>query len=67
MLDYQNLALCRVYSSLPSVFSRALGKELCCRVPKEKHSEKKNTQRRGFFAECKKTLGKDLLCRVFFF
>jgi len=45
-----------VPSGLPSVFFRALGKKLICRV------RKKNT-RQGK----KKTLSKEALCRVFFF
>jgi hypothetical protein len=41
---------------MPSVFFRTLGKEaLCRRVPNKKHSAKK------------KTLGKKLLCQMFFF
>jgi hypothetical protein len=108
VVHYRNLALCRVPSSLPSIFCRALGKEVVCRVPRKKPSVKENTRRRSclpsvlflalgkeLFAECcifdtrqralcrvskiqhsaksslpsakNKTLGKQLLRRVFSF
>ena len=65
MYHYGRRALCRVLGALPSVETRALGKEAVCRVP---HSAKpalgkghlcrvSNTRQRG-------TLGKRPLCRV---
>jgi hypothetical protein len=45
-------------------FFWALSKEALCRVLNKKHSAKKNTWQRSCFAECKKILGKDILCRV---
>ena len=68
---YRNLALCRVCSGLPSVFFRALGKELLCRVLKKKRSAKNKRSAKTFFAECFFfTRGKEpslpFFCRVFF-
>ena len=57
---YRNPDLCRVPNVLPSVFLRALGKVLLCRVLK------KNT-RQNFFAECFFLLSaKNLFAECFF-
>jgi hypothetical protein len=65
---YQNLALCRVPYSLPSVFFQALGKESLCRVPRKKPSVKENTRRRSSLPGVLfLTLSKEFLCRVSFF
>ena len=53
-LDYQQTSLPET-GTLPSVFYRALGKDGLCRVPNKIHSAKK------------KTLVKDVFCRVLFF
>jgi hypothetical protein len=75
---YQNLALCQVSSALPSVLSRALGKEDLYRVQNKKNTQQTKTLDkeflwRLFFRHSVKkflsrvffpTLGKELLCRV---
>jgi len=78
MNHYRNPALYRVSSGLPSVFFRALGKELLCQVPKEKHSKKtlgkegslptaKKHSAKTFFAKCFLALDKEpSLPSVFF-
>jgi hypothetical protein len=43
------------------VFFWALNKEALCWLLK-KHSAKKNTGQRGFFAKYKKTIGKERIC-----
>ena len=58
-MHYRNLALYRVSSGLPSVFL-TLGKELLCRVPKEKHSTKKTLDKVDSLPSAKKTLSKIL-------
>jgi hypothetical protein len=50
---------------LPSVF-RVLGKKALCRVPYKKPSVKYTRQRNSLPSVLFLTLGKELLCRVFF-
>jgi hypothetical protein len=49
---YQNLALCQVSSALPSVLSRALGKEDLYRVQNKKTLNKQKHSTKSFFGDC---------------
>ena len=49
---YRRSQNCRVFTCLPSVLFRTLGKQSICQVPTKKHSAKKDTRQTKLFAEC---------------